>query len=93
MGYVYYANPAATSASVSVTGVTALTPSGDDPSDSAPTASDEQGPGPVLWLPLDEGYGTSSNDGTLNNNDATFWCWRCRSYLGYRRYVRLRQMS
>jgi hypothetical protein len=71
VGYVYYANPAAVSASQDVSGVTALTPSGGDPSDTAPSASDEQGPGPTLWWPFDEGYGTTSNDGTMQNNDGS----------------------
>lgn len=72
VGYIYYANPAAINAEVNSAGYTALTPNGGDPSDSAPLNNTEEGPSPALWLPIDEGYGTTTQDGTINNFDASF---------------------
>ena len=71
IGYAYYSNPTATSASVNVSDVTALTPSGGDPAtQSNPTANDEVGPGPVSYWNFDEGQG-NTNDSTLQANTLT----------------------
>ncbi|OGC50096.1 hypothetical protein A2716_01365 [candidate division WWE3 bacterium RIFCSPHIGHO2_01_FULL_40_23] len=67
VGYAYYSNPAAVSASVDVSDVTALTPSGGDPSDSNPTANDEVGPGPIAYWKFDEGAENTCSGGS---NDA-----------------------
>lgn len=79
IGYVYYNNSVAVSASTSVSGITALTPSGGDPSSTAPTASDEQGPAPVTAWRFDEGQGTAASDsnlGTANNGVISGATWR-----------------
>jgi len=65
--YVYYGNPTATNAEIDSTSYTALTPSGGDPSEAAPTAADEQGPAPLLYYSFDEGTDNTCSGGT---NDA-----------------------
>jgi hypothetical protein len=69
MGFIYYGNPTAVSASQNVLSVTELTPSGGDPAITTRT-SEEKAPSPALYLRLDEGYGTIAQDTTANNNDA-----------------------
>ena len=70
IGYVYYGNPSATSASVDVSSVTALTPSGGDPSITTRT-NEVKGPSPVLYWKLNDGTGTNAQDSTSQNNDGT----------------------
>ena len=43
----------------------------DDPAAFITFASEEQGPSPVLYLPLDEGFGTTAHDESSAHNDAT----------------------
>lgn len=69
--YVYYGNPTATSGSTSVSGITALTPSGGDPAITTRTA-EEKGTTPLLFWNFDEGYGTTVNDSSSYDNDGTF---------------------
>ncbi|MDQ3099206.1 MAG: DUF2341 domain-containing protein [bacterium] len=68
--YVYYGNPSATSKSISVTGITALTPSGGDPAITTRTV-EEKGSSPVLAWKFDEGNGSSVQDSTSNDNDGS----------------------
>ena len=70
VGYVYYGNSSAVSASIDSSGYTALTPSGGDPSITTRT-NEEQSPGPVAYWKFDEGYGTIANDSTSNANNGT----------------------
>jgi hypothetical protein len=60
VGYVYYSNASARSASQNVSSVTALTPSGGNPS-ITDRSLEEKSPAPVLWYKFDEGYGTTVN--------------------------------
>lgn len=71
--YVYYSNPTATSASdITVSNVTALTPSGGDPASTAPTSNDEQGPAPTSYWKMDDASGSTAQDSSYaNNNDLT----------------------
>lgn len=69
-GYVYYGNPAAISASVDVSGVTALTPFGGDPAITTRT-SEVKGPSPVLYWKFNDGHDTTAQDSTSQNNDGT----------------------
>ena len=72
VGYAYYSNPSPTSASVNVSNVEALTPSGGDPAtQSNPTANDEVGPGPIAYWNFDEGQGSATQDNTSTNLDGT----------------------
>ncbi|KKU74066.1 MAG: hypothetical protein UX99_C0023G0003 [Candidatus Amesbacteria bacterium GW2011_GWB1_47_26] len=72
LAYVYYGNPSAANAEIVSTSYTALTPSGGDPSNTAPTASDEQGPAPISYWNFDEAQGSTANDySTGSNNDLT----------------------
>lgn len=64
--YIYYGNPTAISASENVSSVTSLTPSG-----AITVDTEEKGPQPQLYLKFDEGYGTSTNDESPNNNDGS----------------------
>lgn len=68
-GYVYYGNPSAVSASVDVSSVTALTPSGGDPAITTRT-NEEKAPSPALYLAFDEGTGSFTKDSTSNQNNA-----------------------
>ncbi len=70
IGIVYYGNPQATSHSENVSSVTALTPSGGDPSITTRT-NEEKAPSPALYLKFDEGYGQTANDATTNKNNGT----------------------
>ncbi len=70
IGYVYYGNPSATSASQDVSAVTALTPSGGDPAITDVT-NQETGTGPVLSWSMNEASGSTLNDDTLNANTGT----------------------
>ncbi len=71
--YVYYSNPTAASASdITVSNVTALTPSGGDPASTAPTSNDEQGPAPTSYWKMDDASGSTVQDSSYaNNNDLT----------------------
>src|SRR3989344_3663095 len=62
--YIYYGNPTATNAEIDSTVYTALTPSGGDPSEASPTATDEQGPAPLLYFSFDEGTDNTCSGGT-----------------------------
>jgi len=70
VGYVYYGNSSAISASIDSSGYTALTPSGGDPSITTRT-NEEQSPGPIAYWKFDEGYGATANDSTANANNGT----------------------
>ncbi len=70
IGIVYYGNPSATSHSENVASVTALTPSGGDPSITTRT-NEEKAPAPALSLKFDEGYGQTANDTSSNRNNGT----------------------
>jgi hypothetical protein len=65
--YIYYGNPTAISASVDISGYTSLSPSGG----SAALATEEKGPSPILYWSFNDGTGTTSQDTSQNNNDAT----------------------
>ncbi|MEP7166773.1 MAG: LamG-like jellyroll fold domain-containing protein [Candidatus Woesebacteria bacterium] len=67
VSYMYYGNSTVASGSQDVSGVTSLSPSGGSPS----AGTEEKGTSPVLYLGLDEGYGTTTQDGTSGNNDGT----------------------
>jgi concanavalin A-like lectin/glucanase superfamily protein len=79
--FVYYGNPQAASASVNVSSVTALTPSGGDPAITTRT-SEEKAPSPALYLKFDENYGTSTQDQSPNNNDGSLSgaAWREKQF-------------
>jgi hypothetical protein len=68
IGYVYYGNPRAVSASQDDSDVPALTPSGGNPSISSRT-NEEKAPSPALFLMFDEGYGSTTQDASSNNNN------------------------
>lgn len=68
VGIVYYGNPQALSHSEDVSSVTALTPSGGDPSITTRTA-EEKAPAPILYLKFDEGSGDTAHDSSGNNNN------------------------
>lgn len=68
LGYVYYGNATAVIGSITLEGITALTPSGGDPAITTRT-SEENGPGPILYWKFDEGNATTAQDSTAQNND------------------------
>lgn len=71
VAYMYYDNPTARNVEVNSGLYTALTPSGGDPSSQTnPTAVDEQGVGPNLFIGFEELDGSTAND-SIFNNDAT----------------------
>ncbi|MEK7595866.1 MAG: LamG-like jellyroll fold domain-containing protein [Patescibacteria group bacterium] len=68
LAYVYYGNPSAVNAEINSAGYTALTPSsGDPPAQTAPTANDELGPGPIAYWNFDEGTGQTLNNAVASN--------------------------
>lgn len=67
LGYVYYGNPSAISASEDVSSYTSLSPSGGNES----YASEETGPGPIAWWKLDDAQGTTAQDNTRSNADGS----------------------
>lgn len=67
-GYLYYGNPSAASASQDVSDVAELTPSGGDPA-IADRTNEEKGPAPALYFKFDEGYETTAQDSSANDND------------------------
>jgi hypothetical protein len=68
VGYIYYGNPSVGTASQDVSNFTSLSPSGADTT----LGSEEKTQGPISYWGFDEGYGTSTNDTSANNNDGTF---------------------
>lgn len=68
--YVYYGNPSAVSESYSVSDISALTPSGGDPSLTTRT-NEEKSPGPVVYLKMDEGVDNTCTDETSDVCDST----------------------
>lgn len=70
VGYVYYGNPGASSASVDVSGVTALTPSGGDPA-ITDRVNEEKTTGPLSYWAMDEGTDNTCPGGSDDVCDAT----------------------
>lgn len=70
--YVYYGNPSAFNNEIDSTSITALTPSGGDPSITDRT-SEETGPGPVAYWKMDEGVNNTcvSGDDVCDNTRHT----------------------
>ncbi len=66
VSYFYYGNPQAASGSTNVLPGTSLTPSG-----AITFSSEEKGPSPALYWKFDEGYGTTANDSSLNQNNGS----------------------
>jgi hypothetical protein len=65
--YIYYGNPLAVTGSTDISSFTSLSPSGG----AASLATEEKGSIPVLYWSFNEGNGTTAQDSSQNNNDAT----------------------